>query len=87
MGLYLFEDSVIFEVVDEKNRSVPAGAFGAKLLITVLSSRAQPLIRYELSDSVRLAADTGSNSLPFARIDGIQELTEDILHLSGVLSG
>ncbi|HET7090412.1 MAG TPA: phenylacetate--CoA ligase family protein, partial [Anaerolineae bacterium] len=55
-----------------------------KVLITVLFSRTQPLIRYELSDSVRLAADAGSGRLPFARIDGIQGRTEDILRLPGV---
>ncbi|MCC6611844.1 MAG: phenylacetate--CoA ligase family protein [Anaerolineae bacterium] len=83
-GLYLFEDNVIFEVVDEQYRPVPPGEFGDKVLITVLSSRTQPLIRYELSDSVRLASDTSRGSLPFARIDGIQGRTEDILRLPGV---
>ncbi len=58
-GLYLFEDNIIFEVVDEKHHPVSAGAYGDKLLITVLSSRTQPLIRYELNDRVRLASDTG----------------------------
>lgn len=88
-GLYLFEDNVIFEVVDEQYRPVPPGVYGDKLLITVLSSRTQPLIRYELSDSVRLASDddTSSRSLPFARIDGIQGRTEDILHLPEVSGG
>ena len=105
-GLYLFEDNLIFEVVDEQYRPVPPGVYGDKLLITVLSSRTQPLIRYELSDSVRLAADTGSDSngassgassgpgstgstgsLPFARIDGIQGRTEDILRLPGRSGG
>jgi putative adenylate-forming enzyme len=86
-GLYLFEDNVIFEVVDEQNRPVPPGVYGEKVLITVLSSRTQPLIRYELSDSVRLAADTGSRSLPFARIDGIQGRKEDILSLPRVSGG
>ena len=73
-------------MVDEQYRLVPPGVYGDKLLITVLSSRTQPLIRYELSDSVRLAADTatGGRSLPFARIDGIQGRTEDILRLPGV---
>jgi phenylacetate-CoA ligase len=101
-GLYLFEDNVMFEVVDEQYHLVAPGMYGDKLLITVLSSRTQPLIRYELSDSVRLAADTvlssgsssrrssrdpiNSRSLPFARIDGIQGRTEDILRLQG-LSG
>ena len=79
-GLYLYEDNLIFEVVDEQYRPVPSGTFGEKVLITVLTSRTQPLIRYELSDSVRLASEPSSN-LPFARIDGIQGRTEDILHL------
>lgn len=83
-GLYLYEDNVIFEVVDEAYRPVLPGEYGDKVLITVLFSRTQPLIRYELSDSVRLAADAGSGRLPFARIDGIQGRTEDILRLPGV---
>lgn len=88
-GLYLFEDTGIFEVVDEHYRPVPPGAYGDKVLITMFSSRTQPLIRYELSDSVRLAADDdpGSRSLPFAKIDGIQGRTEDILRLPGVSGG
>lgn len=36
---------------------------------------------------MRLAADTGSHNLPFARIDGIQGRTEDILRLPGVSGG
>ncbi len=86
-GLYLYEDNVIFEVVDEQYRPVPLGTYGDKVLITVLSSRTQPLIRYELSDSVRLAADIGNGRLPFARIDGIQGRTEDILRLPDVSGG
>ena len=86
-GLYVYEDNLIFEVVDEQYRPVPLGTYGDKVLITVLTSRTLPLIRYELSDSVRLAADGGDRSLPFARIDGIQGRTEDILHLPAVIGG
>lgn len=86
-GLYLFEDNVIFEVVDEQYRPVPPGVYGDKVLITTLFSRTQPLIRYELSDSLRLAADSGSGNLPFAKIDGIQGRTSDILRLPGVSGG
>ncbi len=71
-GLYLYEDNVILEVVDEKYRPVPPGVYGDKVLITMLSSRTQPLIRYELNDRMRLAAETHNSDLPFARIDGIQ---------------
>ena len=55
-GLHVFEDVVLVEVVDEANRPVAPGEFGEKLLVTVLFNRAQPLIRYELTDSVRVAA-------------------------------
>jgi phenylacetate-CoA ligase len=51
--MHLFEDLVITEVVDEGNRPVPLGVYGEKVLVTVLFSRTLPLIRYELSDSVR----------------------------------
>lgn len=86
-GLYLYEDNLIFEVVDERCRPVPPGAYGDKVLITVFASRTQPLIRYELSDSVRLAVDPGRLGWPFARIEEIQGRTEDILRLPDVSGG
>lgn len=86
-GLYVYEDNVIFEVVDDRYRPVPPGEYGDKVLITVLSSRTQPLIRYEVSDSVRLSSSSSSSGLPFVRIDDIQGRTEDILRLPGVYSG
>src|SRR5215208_2519790 len=55
-GMHLFEDLVITEVVDEMNMPVPPGVYGHKVLVTVLFSRTMPLIRYEMSDSVRLAS-------------------------------
>ncbi len=86
-GMYVYEDNVIFEVVDEQYRPVPPGGYGDKVLITTLFSRTQPLIRYELSDSVQLAAEPSSLNLPFARIDGVQGRTEDILHLPALSGG
>lgn len=86
-GLYLFEDLVIFEIVDEQNQPVPPGVYGDKVLLTVLSNRTQPLIRYELHDSVRLASEPYLSELPFALIDGIQGRTEDTLYFPGVKGG
>jgi phenylacetate-coenzyme A ligase PaaK-like adenylate-forming protein len=43
----------------------------------------QPLIRYELNDSVQLAADQNFDQMPFTRINNIQGRTEDILHFPG----
>ncbi len=86
-GMYVYEDNIIFEVVDDQYRPVPPGTYGDKVLITTLFSRTQPLIRYELSDSVRLAVEPSSLNLPFVRIDAIQGRTEDILPLPAVSGG
>ena len=78
-GLHLFEDLVIPEVVDDAYRPVPPGQTGSRLLVTVLSSRTLPLIRYEMTDRVRLAASTPSCPLPFQRLEAIEGRTDDIL--------
>jgi len=86
-GMHLMEDLVIFEVVDQDDRPVPPGVYGDKLLITVLGSRTQPLIRYELDDSVRLASDPCPCGRPFALIDDIQGRMEDTLSFPGIAGG
>lgn len=86
-GLHLYEDLVISEVVDEANRPMPPGEFGAKILVTVLFSRTQPLIRYELSDSVRRSDARCLCGRPFRLLDGIQGRNEDILELPARLQG
>ena len=86
-GMHLMEDLVIFEVVDQDNRPVPPGVYGDKLLITVLFNHTQPLIRYELSDSVRLATNPCPSGHPFALIDGIQGRVEDVLSFPGAAGG
>jgi phenylacetate-coenzyme A ligase PaaK-like adenylate-forming protein len=79
-GLHLFEDLVITEVVDSDNQPVPPGEFGAKVLVTVLFSRALPLIRYEMSDSLRLAADHNCPcGRPYALISSIQGRQQEAL--------
>lgn len=80
VGMHLFEDLVITEVVDAENRLVPAGEYGAKVLVTVLFSRTLPLIRYEMSDSVQRAADPRcSCGRPYALITGIQGREQESL--------
>jgi putative adenylate-forming enzyme len=86
-GLHLYEDLVIAEVVDEANRPVAPGEFGVKVLVTVLFSRTQPLIRYELSDCVRLSVATCPCRRPFTLVDGVQGRREDILELPARAGG
>ena len=82
--LHRYEDLVIAEIVDEENRPVAPGEFGAKLLVTVLFSRTQPLIRYELTDRVRASTETCPDGRPFALLDAIEGREEDVLHLKGI---
>lgn len=82
--LHLFEDLVITEIVDEHHRPVPVGTAGAKLLVTVLFSRTQPLIRYEVSDRLVLAPDACDCGLPFGVVAAIEGRAEDMLSLPGV---
>lgn len=87
-GLHLFEDLVIFEVVDETNRPVPPGEFGAKVLLTVLYNRTQPLIRYELTDSVRLSTRPSCPcGCAFRLIDHIQGRQEEVLRFPTATGG
>jgi len=88
-GLHIFEDLVITEVVDEKNRPVPTGTTGAKVLVSVLFSRTQPLIRYEMSDRLRLSAKACPCGRPFHLIEEIEGRIEDIVSLptpSGIVT-
>jgi len=86
-GMHLFDDLVIVETVDQDNQPVPPGVYGEKLLLTVLFNRTQPLIRYELGDSLRLATAPCACGSPFLLIDDIQGRMEDELHLPAFSGG
>jgi putative adenylate-forming enzyme len=85
--MHFFEDLVITENVDEHYRPVPPGEYGAKILVTTLFSRTQPLIRYEMNDSIRLSAEPHSCGLPFARLESIQGRVEDSITLPSASGG
>lgn len=86
--MHIFEDLLLVEVVDQQYHPVPHGEYGTKLLVTTLFSRTQPLIRYEINDSVRLSAEPCSIcGLPFTYIDGIQGRVEDALSMPSAKGG
>ena len=53
------EDGCVIELVDADRRPVPPGTPSAKVLVTNLENRVQPLIRYELDDSFVATAGPG----------------------------
>lgn len=84
--MHFFEDLIIVEVVDEQYRPVPPGEYGAKVLVTSLFSRTQPLIRYELSDSIKVSQEVHTCRLPFRILEDVQGRVEDTLQVPS-LSG
>jgi len=87
-GLHLYEDMLIVEVVDEQNRPVPPGVYGDKVLLTVLFSRTQPLIRYEVRDRVsRSRTEYCPCGRPFALLEGIEGHTSEVLHFPARAGG
>ena len=79
--LLVNEEIVVVEAVDADNRPVPPGAPSAKVLLTNLVNRAQPLIRYELADSVTLAEPAGPGDPPSLRIARVDGRSDDVLRL------
>lgn len=80
-GMHLWEDLTLVEVVDDRNQPVEPGAHGHKVLITNLVNHTQPLIRYELSDSVTLAAGTNPTGMPFRRLAAVDGRSDDAITL------
>jgi phenylacetate-coenzyme A ligase PaaK-like adenylate-forming protein len=83
-GMHLFEDLVIPEVVNAEGRPVPPGQSGDRLLVTVLFSRTLPLVRYEMTDRVRLSTETCPCGRPFRLVAAVEGRTDDVLRLPGL---
>ncbi|MEV7573892.1 phenylacetate--CoA ligase family protein [Pseudarthrobacter sp. NPDC089323] len=80
---HVYEDLLIVEPVDQAGTPVPAGTTGTKLLVTVLFSRTLPLIRYEMSDTIKLGGRGCPCGRSFTLLHEIEGRIEDVLHLPG----
>ena len=80
--LHVNADWFILEPVDAAGEPVPAGRFSHSVLVTNLANLVQPLIRYELGDSVAMDADACPCGRPLPTIR-VQGRTEEILHVPG----
>ena len=71
-ALHVNEDWAVLEPVDEHYRPVPPGTPSASVLLTNLANRVQPLVRYELGDSVTFVSKPCpcGSPLPVIRVDG-----------------
>jgi len=87
VGMHLWEDLALVEVVDEHDRPVPPGVPGHRVLLTNLVNRVQPLIRYAISDLVTLADGPNPTGMPFRRLGDIAGRNDDIVYLPGRRGG
>jgi phenylacetate-CoA ligase len=81
--LDIAEDVVVIEIVDEDGMPVAPGRPGAKVLLTNLINYAQPLIRYELTDSIVESPLPNPAGRPWRCLLSIDGRTADILYLRG----
>jgi phenylacetate-CoA ligase len=83
-GLHVFEDHFLVETVDtESGRPVPFGVEG-ELVITSLTRRASPIVRYRTRDRVVLLDEPCACGSPFRRISKLRGRTDDMLIVRGV---
>jgi phenylacetate-CoA ligase len=78
--LHVNSDWVVLEPVDRNYRPTPAGGASHTVLLTNLANRVQPIIRYDLGDSVTASVGTCAcgSPLPAIRAEGRRD---DILAL------
>ncbi len=85
---HLVEDGALIEVVDERGHPVRPGERGDKVLLTVFGRRTQPLIRYEISDVLRLASDGAAGGCECGRafrvLASIEGRVEEVLTFGAV---
>lgn len=80
---HVYEDLLIVEAVDQAGAAVPPGTTGARILVSVLFSRTLPLIRYEMSDSIRLGGRGCPCGRSFTLLENVEGRLEDTLQLPG----
>jgi phenylacetate-coenzyme A ligase PaaK-like adenylate-forming protein len=79
-ALHVNADWVVLEPIDSRGRPVPPGEASASVLITNLANRVQPLIRYDLGDSIRVRTAPCACGCPFPAIE-VDGRRDDILTL------
>jgi phenylacetate-coenzyme A ligase PaaK-like adenylate-forming protein len=76
-SLHLNRDWVILEPIDREGRPVPDGIASASVLLTNLANFIQPIIRYDLGDSITMLPEPCScgSPLPAIRAEGRRDDT------------
>jgi phenylacetate-CoA ligase len=82
-GIHLFEDATVVENVDADGAPVPPGEPGARILLTSLFNRVQPLIRLAVEDVMTMDPDPCPCGRTLLRVRAVAGRADDVLHLAG----
>jgi phenylacetate-coenzyme A ligase PaaK-like adenylate-forming protein len=80
-ALHLNSDWVMLEPVDRDCRPVAAGETSHTVLLTNLANRVQPIIRYDLGDSIALDPEPCACGAPFPALR-VEGKSDDVLGLT-----
>jgi len=83
-GLHINEDHFLPEIVDPATGNVlPEGRFG-ELVLTTLTTRAFPLIRFKTGDKAKIVTQPCECKSGLSRIDWRGDRTDDLINIDGV---
>jgi phenylacetate-CoA ligase len=83
-GLHLSEDHLLAEVIDPATGSPTREGDPGELVLTTLTTRAFPLIRYRTGDKVRLIEGTCECGRTFRRVEWLRERIDKSIVIRGV---
>ncbi|MDY0375364.1 MAG: AMP-binding protein [Desulfobacterium sp.] len=83
-GLHINDDHILPEIIDpETEKPVPMGERG-ELVLTTLSARAFPLIRFRTGDTARFLTHACGCRSPLMGIQWFKERTDNMIIISGI---
>ncbi len=83
-GLHINEDHFLPEIIDpETGKALPEGRFG-ELVLTTLTTRAFPLIRFKTGDKARIINVPCPCGRTLCRIEWLGDRTDDLINIDGV---
>ncbi|HDM76968.1 MAG TPA: phenylacetate--CoA ligase family protein [Deltaproteobacteria bacterium] len=83
-GFHVSEDHFILEIVDpDSGEPLPQGEFG-ELILTTITTKAFPLIRFRTGDKARLLNSTCPCGLNLSRLEFLPERTDEVVVIRGV---
>ena len=83
-GMHINDDHILPEIIDPLTlESVPSGVAG-ELVLTTLSARAFPLIRFRTGDMARFIDTPCECGLPLLKMEWLSDRSDDMMIISGI---